>query len=108
MKTHMKFRTLLLLIPLGACAQQDPFDRPRTWSVPEGTAGANDANLRTMIVDPRDLAAGSGEENSAASEAATPVRRLLSGRRAPLPQANASSIGAGSTNSPTAGNAQPQ
>lgn len=113
MKIPMKFRALLLLLPLAACGSSpDPFDRELTWSIPAGNANANDANLRTMVVDPRDLAAGAGEDNSAGNAAAAPVRRLITGRRTPLPQSNTSAIGnAGSQSSaaPTAtGNAQSQ
>lgn len=87
----MRFSALAILFALAACAQ-DPFDRPGTWSVPLGTPGANDANLRTMVVDPRDLTAGTGEDDSVGSSAVLPVRRLLTGRRPPLPQSEASSL----------------
>ena len=83
---------LALLAPLlGACAL-DPFDRPGTWSAPQGAVNANDANLRTMIVDPRDLTAGTGEDNSSSRAAAPAVKRLLSGQRAPLLPNGTSSV----------------
>ena len=94
MRSAMRFAALPILFALAACAQ-DPFDRPGTWSVPLGTPGANDANLRTMIADPRDLTAGTGEENSAGTQAVIPVRRLLIGRRPQLPQSDVSSLRAG-------------
>ncbi len=90
----MRFAALPVLVFLASCAP-DPFDRPGTWSVPLGTQGRNDANLRTMVVDPRDLTAGTGEDNSAGTPAVLPVRRLLTGRRPPLPQSDASSIRTG-------------
>lgn len=97
----MRYAALPILFALASCAQ-DPFDRPGTWSVPLGTSGANDANLRTMVVDPRDLTAGTGEDNSAGTQAVIPVRRLLTGRRPPLPQSDASSLRTGNS-----GGAQP-
>jgi hypothetical protein len=81
--------TLLLLLAAGACTPDYPMDKAGTWSLPPDTLGSNDANLRTMLVNPHDLAAGTGEANSKASEAAPPVERLLSGRREQLPASNA-------------------
>jgi hypothetical protein len=46
-----------------------------------------------MVVNPRDLVEGVGASTSAGAEAAPPVTRLLSGRRHPLPDVNASMIG---------------
>jgi len=100
----------LALILLSACTQ-DPMERPGTWSVPQGKLGANDANLRTMIQDPRDLTAGTGEENSTGPAAVAPVRRLLTGRRAPLPQSGISAIRVGGATpgpQPAAAGAAPQ
>lgn len=111
MKSVMRYAALPVLLVLAGCAQ-DPFDRPGTWSVPIGTTGANDANLRTMIADPRDLTAGTGEENSTGTAAAGPVRKLLSGRRAQLPQSDVSTIkvgtGGGGSSSGAAGNSLSQ
>ncbi len=77
---------LLLLLPLlAACGAGNPLtgdtiDRPGTWQ----PTGDNDANLRVMVANPRDLAAGVGAANSAANAAAPPVGLLLSGKRAAL------------------------
>jgi type IV pilus biogenesis protein CpaD/CtpE len=91
----MRSAVLLALLALSACTQ-DPFDKPGTWSLPPNTAsgmgGANDANLRAMIIDPRDLTAGTGEQNSAGTAASIPVQRLIAGRRAPLPQSGISDV----------------
>jgi hypothetical protein len=61
-------------------------DRAGTWRL--GETGANDANLRTMIVNPHDLVAGTGETTAIGPEAAQPVTRLLTGKRTPLPESN--------------------
>lgn len=105
---------LLILIGLPACllggCQQDPFDRPGTWSVPRNQLGSNDQNLRTMIADPRDLAAGTGEANSESTAAAPAVRRLQTGKRLPLPQSGVANLRVGGNSSPSggAGGASPQ
>ena len=52
----------MLLPLLGACTPDYPMDKPGTWNIPLGTLGSNDANLRAMIVDPRDLTAGVSAE----------------------------------------------
>jgi hypothetical protein len=82
-----RWRVALVLLPLGACTPDYPMDRPGTWSPPP--VGANDANLRTMLVRPRDMIAGTGERNSTGAEAARPVRRLIAGKREPLPASGA-------------------
>ena len=87
----------LLILPvfamLGGCSQ-DPFDRPQTWSLPPTGLGANDSNLRAMLVNPNDLAAGTGDNTSVGPLSVRPVDALLRGRRKPLPSVNASQIGA--------------
>lgn len=79
-----RWPSLLLLLLAAGCSPDYPFDRPGTWSLQQ--SHANDANLRAMIVNPRDLVAGVGEAGTPAAEAAPPVRRLLTGKRYPLPQ----------------------
>jgi hypothetical protein len=85
-------RTVLLAVTLlvAGCtpAAFDPYQRTGTWT----PASDNDANLRTMIANPQDLAEGIGEHASAGGEAAAPVARLLAGKRYPLPSLNASEI----------------
>jgi hypothetical protein len=80
-------------VMLAGCAAQDPFERPQTWSLPPTGLGANDTNLRTMLVNPNDLVTGSGENTSLGPLSVQPVDALLSGRRKPLPSVNASQIG---------------
>jgi hypothetical protein len=91
-------RALLVFLGLAALAgcEQDPFARPHTWSLPPAGLGANDPNLRTMLINPNDLAAGAANNTSVGALSVRPVDALLSGRRKPLPSVNASPIGASS------------
>lgn len=84
---------ILLLLAVAGCAA-DPFDKPGTWSLPPTGLASNDNNLRTMVVNPNDLVAGTGEDTSVGSEAEHPVELLVSGRRRPLPSVSAAQIGA--------------
>ena len=79
---------VLLLLTATACTPDYPMDKPGTWRLGETGSNANDANLRTMIVYPRELVAGAGETRALGSEAGAPVHRLLTGRRYPLPASN--------------------
>ena len=83
---------LLLLLPLAGCnTAGDPFARQGTWN----PQGVNDANLRVMVEDPRDLVQGRGTDTSLGAEAAPGVDRLLSGNRFPLPAVSTSTVSAG-------------
>lgn len=84
---------LSLLLPLGACSPDYPMDKPGTWNLPPGELGANDANLRAMIVDPHDLTEGVAADGSEGAEFAAPVQRLLSGRRPALPAESGTPFG---------------
>ena len=84
-----KMPCLMLVLLAAGCAHPDPFERPHTWS----PTGSNDANLRVMVANPNDLSAGVEEPGSLSAEASPAVRRLLTGRRRPLPDTNASPIG---------------
>lgn len=84
---------ILLLLTVAGCSSPDPFDKPGTWSLPPSGMNSNDTNLRTMLVNPNDLVAGSGEATSLAPESARPVELLVTGRRPPLPSVNASDVG---------------
>ena len=87
----------LLLAPLTGCAL-DPYARDGTWSA----SGVNDANLRIMAADPRDLAVGRGVDTDLAVEAVPPVGRLLSGQRLPLSTESASGLGSSTQTSASA------
>ena len=83
---------LLLLLPLAGCGPAgDPFAREGTWN----PRGVNDANLRVMVEDPRDLVQGRGTDTSLGAEAAPAVDRLRSGNRFPLPLVSTSIVGSG-------------
>ncbi len=88
----------LLLMLLGGCADNpitgDPFQQPGTWH----TTGDNDANLRAMVADPRDLVAGKDAANGLAVEAVPPVGLLFSGKRQAL-SGGGSMSGAGGSQS---------
>jgi len=89
------FPILVLLTLAGCSLATDPFDKPGTWSLPPSGMTSNDTNLRTMLVNPNDAVAGTGEDTSLAPLSARPVELLVTGRRRPLPSVNASEIGAG-------------
>jgi hypothetical protein len=86
---------LALLLALAGCTPDWPMDRAGTWRL--GETGSNDANLRTMIVNPHDLVAGTGEATTLGPEAAAPVTRLLTGKRTPLPQSDVLQLGGSGT-----------
>jgi hypothetical protein len=88
---------LAILLPalLGACGNEygDPYKRQGTWSLPPDGLGANDTNLRVMLVNPADLTAPRGaEETSVAPLSTRPVTKLYTGRRAPLPNVSTTQI----------------
>ncbi len=86
----LAFSAVLLV---GGC---DPYQRPGTWSLPPDHLGANDANLRAMLVDPGDLTTPHGDEDtSLGAMSVRPVTHLYSGRRAALPSGNTTQIGGG-------------
>jgi hypothetical protein len=84
--------SVLLLLTVAAC-QYDPMDKPGTWSLPPSGMTSNDTNLRTMLVNPNDAVAGTGEDTSMGSLSERPVEMLVTGRRRPLPSVNASEVG---------------
>jgi len=84
---------LAALLALAGC-DKDPFAQPGTWSLPPTGLGANDSNLRTMVINPNDLVAGTGDDNGLAALSTRPIDLMVAGRRRPLPSVNASEIGA--------------
>ena len=102
-KVVLEFAILSLLFLLAGCeSSPDPMLKQGTWSLPPAGLDANNENLRTMLVNPNDLVAGTGEATNNATESAQPVKRLLTGHRYPLP-ASASSVIAAPQSSQPAG-----
>lgn len=88
MKWLLPFAVLLVL---GGCANpftQDQFAEPGTWQ----PTYDNDANLRAMVANPHDLVAGEPMEGAVGAEAAGAVDKLVTGKRAKLSDAQASSV----------------
>jgi hypothetical protein len=85
-------RLALLGVVLAAagCSPDYPMDKPGTWRI--SSEGSNDANLRVMLVNPRDLEAGFGDSGSVGPLAAAPVRRVMTGQRYPLPAVSAARV----------------
>ncbi len=79
---------LLLLLPLAACDNLDPFNRAGVWR----PAGANDANLQAMVDEPNDLVAGRGARGSDGQMAGQAVERLRTDRVRALPASGVSQI----------------
>ena len=92
----MRAKLSLLLLVLTAGCAQDPFQRPNTWTLPPDGLGSNDANLRAMLVNPKDQVAGTVDDTSLGPLSVRPVDALVTGRRKPLPSVNASTVGTGS------------
>jgi len=83
--------SLPMVLALGGCFPPDNFDRPGFWT----PSGANEANLRAMIVDPSQLERGAAPPTLARGQSAAVGAALLS----PNPQP-ASGGGSGNTFSP--------
>jgi hypothetical protein len=77
----MRLTTLLLLIAFAACDRTDPYRREGTWR----PSGANDANLRAMVVVPSDLAIATRAGPADGALAAAALSRLHNDRVRPLP-----------------------
>ncbi len=67
---------LLLAMVLPSCAATDPLTRTGLWR----PSGANEQNLRIMVVDQHDLLYGRGESGSDGAEAAAAIQRLRAGK----------------------------
>jgi hypothetical protein len=95
MRRVMRPTLSILLLPTVAGCAEDQFEKPGTWKLPPTGMTSNEANLRTMLVNPNDAVAGTGEATSLGTLSERPVELLVTGRRHPLPSVNASEIGAG-------------
>jgi hypothetical protein len=82
------------LLVAGCAGLTDPFERPGTWT----PRGANDANLRAMIVNPADLERGEGDPRGRARQASGAIERLEDDEVKPLPDVRTSpNFGRGTT-----------
>jgi hypothetical protein len=79
--TFLRSTVLLLLLALTGCEQTDPYRREGTWR----PNGANEANLRAMVVVPSDLAVASHASPTDGALAAAALSRLHHDRVRPLP-----------------------
>jgi hypothetical protein len=70
--TMLRFTALLVLIAIGGCDQIDPYKREGTWR----PNGANEANLRAMVLVPSDLAVASRSGPADGTLAAAALSRL--------------------------------
>jgi hypothetical protein len=99
----MRILWLVPVLVVAACSPDYPMDKKGTWSL-DTWPSSNDSNLRAMVVDPHDLVQGRGEPNSLAVEAAAPVKRLVTGKRYPLPASDVDDLSIGnSTPTPPGG-----
>lgn len=78
----------LATLSAGACSPRYEYDRPGTWQ----PTGANEANLRAMLADKRDLAGGASASTERGNTAARAVTRLLNDRRRPLQNVTTSRV----------------
>lgn len=73
---------------LSGCAPLDPLTQPGHWTF----TGANEANLRAQLADPRDLTRGRSDPYNDGNEAAMAVQRWRNDRVKPLPQSGVSDL----------------
>lgn len=82
---------VLLALAVAACDSFDPYDREGGWR----PTGANEANLRAMLVEPDELFVGTSERGSDGQIGGAAVERLRADRVRPLPASRLVQIGAG-------------
>jgi len=92
--------TALLLLPLllalASCNQTDPYLREGVWR----PNGANEANLRTMVAVPADLATAAPAGPADGGLAAAALNRLRRDRVRPLPDSGVAQVVPVSSGSP--------
>ncbi len=84
----MRLTALLLLITLAACDRTDPYLRDGAWR----PNGANDANLRAMVVIPSDLAVATRASPADGALAAAALSRLHHDRVRQLPDSGLAQV----------------
>jgi hypothetical protein len=80
---------VLLALALSACDRFDPYEREGSWR----PSGANDANLRAMLVEPDELFVGTSERGSDGQMGGVAVERLRNDRVRALPASRLVQIG---------------
>lgn len=75
-----RLNILVLLLVLAGCDFTDPYRRAGIWR----PVGANEANLRAMMVAPSDLAVAAPSARADGGMAAAAIRRLRQDRVRPL------------------------
>jgi hypothetical protein len=86
--TMLRFIALLLLTVLAGCNRTDPYQREGTWR----PNGANEANLRAMVVAPSDLAVASHAGPSDGELADAALSRLHHDKVRPLPDSGLAQV----------------
>ena len=81
---------LTLTVTIAGCETAE-YDRQGTWK----PTGANDQNLRAMLVRPQDEYAGTGALTARADSGARAVTRLLVDKRRPLLNVSVAHVGSG-------------
>lgn len=100
-----RVEVLAVALVLAACAdrpERDPYFRDGAWR----PTGANEHNLRAMLVEPRDAVQGRGTSGAEGQRAAEAVERLRTDRVRALPASGVAEIqptGAGGQGGATAG-----
>jgi hypothetical protein len=86
--TMLRSTALLLLIVLAGCDRTDPYQREGAWR----PNGANNSNLRAMIVVPSDLAVATRAGPADGELAAAALSRLHQDRVRPLPDSGLAQV----------------
>ena len=86
--TMSRFILLLLLFVFAGCEKIDPYQRAGVWR----PNGANDANLRAMLVVPSDLAVATPASSADGGLAAAALSRLRRDQVRPLPDSGLAQI----------------
>jgi type IV pilus biogenesis protein CpaD/CtpE len=86
----MFLRSLLCagILLLAACAMTDPYKREGSWR----PNGANDTNLRAMLVSPSDLVSGVAAAGSDGQQAAAALDRYRQDKPRRLPDSGVAKI----------------
>ncbi len=97
-RTHAAL-LLLLAALLGACSWTDPYERDGVWH----PNGANEANLRAMVMVPSDLVMAAPAAPAAGQEAAAALDRQRRDKVRPLPESGVAKLSPVSSSGQTAG-----